>query len=79
MAIVQINKYVINYRTEEQEALIKIYYKLQDTDVSEIVKIKNREDLNLVIEMLRYEKPVFWATSSKVIMTGPEEVGEEES
>lgn len=79
MTIVQINKYILNYRAEKEEMLIKIFYKLQETDVSEIIKIKNREDLNMVIDMLRYEKPIFWATSSKVLMTSPEEIGEEES
>ncbi|MBD3229834.1 MAG: hypothetical protein GF329_16750, partial [Candidatus Lokiarchaeota archaeon] len=77
MTIVQVNKYIINFRTAEEKTIVKIFYKLQETDVSEIIEIKDPQNIKLVIDMLRYEKPIFWATSSKVLMTSPEEIGEE--
>ncbi|MHA1229715.1 MAG: hypothetical protein ACTSRP_23650 [Candidatus Helarchaeota archaeon] len=78
MTIVQVNKYVINYNTRTKHAAIKIYYNLHETSCSEIINI-DKDDLDMVINMLRFEKPIFWSTESKTLMTGPEEVGEEES
>ena len=78
MTIVQINKYVVNYRTKDRKTLIKILYNLNETNVSEIIDV-DEKDISFIVDLLRYEKPLFWSTSSKVLMTGPEEVGEEES
>ena len=78
MTIVQVNKYVINYRTTDKKTLIKIYYNLNETSCSEIIDV-DPKDLGMIVDMLRYEKPIFWSTGSHILMTGPEEVGEEES
>jgi len=78
LTIVQVNKYIINYRTKEKQIYIKIYYQLGDASCSELIDVAQK-DIDTVINMLRYEKPIFWSTNSRVLMTGPEEVGEEES
>ena len=75
MAWKQIKAYKAYWRPEKNYGVLTIYY---DTTYSQ-QKIESPQEMLLVLDILRNEKPVSFHTDTKAIATGAEPVGEEET
>jgi hypothetical protein len=77
MTVVQVNKYIIKYKSKTKEKEVKIFYNEEGKSKDEIIDIADGDE-GFIIDLLRNEKPIFWTTVGKILMTSPEDVGEGE-
>ena len=70
-----IKAYTGYWRPEKNYGLLRIFY----NGGINVQKIESPQEMLLVLDILRNEKPVWFHTVSKAITTGAEPVGEEET
>ena len=70
-----IKSYKAYWRPEKNYGVLTIFYGATYHQQT----IESPQEMLLVLDILRNEKPVWFLTSTKAIVTGPETVGEEET
>jgi len=69
-----VTAYKAYWRPAENYGVLTVYY---DSTFNQ-QRIEAPQELTTVVDLLRNEKPVWFHTGTKAVVTGPEPVGEEE-
>ena len=75
MGMEVIKSYRAYWRPEKNYGVLTIFY----GETYHQQRIESPQEMLLVLDILRNEKPVWFITNTKAIVTGPEPVGEEET
>jgi hypothetical protein len=75
MAWKLINVYKAYWRQDKNYGFLRLYY----AGGVSVLRIESPQEMLLLLDIIRNEKPVWCETVSKAITTGAEPVGEEET
>ncbi|MEP7196395.1 MAG: hypothetical protein ABI851_07720 [Saprospiraceae bacterium] len=70
-----ISLYSVNWRAKTNSGVIDLIF---ENGTTERIKIDTAQELSTMVDLLRNEKPVYFHTGSKELVTGWEPLGEEE-
>lgn len=78
----KIDKYMLQWNLEMHEGSISLYWKDESDKEDQLeghrLTVKDREEYQILVDMLRNEKPVYFYTDRNVLTTQKEAVGEAE-